>query len=416
MKLFCAMLASTALAACPATAQGLEAVTLAAKAEESSGPRAQAEADPAQPAAPRASAEPSGSRPENTQAKKEQSAFDRLWSAARLHQDDDHSVLNELRLVGRFHVDQYFVQADQGDDSDLLVRRARIGARARLFRNLEAHVEAELDLEGGPLYSRLTDAYLAWKFSDAARVTVGKQSVKFTADGGTSSNELLTIDRSNVANNFWFTDEYIPGVGLSGRSGKWSYNTGLYTGGREDREFGDFGGGYFWLGSIGRDYSAELGVKRAVVRLDYVYNKPDADSDFTRPFKHIGALVAVLDAGRWGLTGELVAGEGFLGQSDAVGASATPWFNITKRLQLAGRFTLVNSRRLNGVRLGRYENVVTGGRGDLYQEVYGGLNYFLYGHKLKLQTGITLADMRDRARDGGAYQGWTWTSALRASW
>lgn len=396
MKFLYAMLASTALGASPAAAESAPAASIAVtqQAAPADGPAASKAAKP----------------------EKKKSAFDRLWDSARLYKNEDSDGLNELRLVGRLHLDHYSVQADQGDASDLVARRVRFGARARMFRNLEAHVETELDLEGGPIYSRLTDAYLAYKFSDAARVTLGKHSVKFTADGATSSNELVTIDRSNVANNFWFTDEYIPGVSVSGKRGKWSYNTGFYSGGRENREFGDFEGGHFWLGSVGRDFGESLGVKRAIVRADYVYNKPDADSDFTNKFENIGALVLLLDAGRWGFSGDLVGGDGFFGQSDAIGATATPWFKITDRLQLAGRYTFVKSDAPNGLKPARYENVVTRGRGDLYSELYAGLNYLIHGHKLKLQTGLTFADMRDRARDGGAYEGWTWTNALRVSW
>jgi phosphate-selective porin OprO and OprP len=338
------------------------------------------------------------------------SPFKPIWDAAMLHKD----AVSQLRLVGRFHVDNYLLDSNLGTASDLVVRRARLGARGR-YGKLEAGLETELDLEGGPFYSRLTDAYLAWTFSDAARVALGKQSVKFTADGATSSNELLTIDRSNVANNFWFTDEYMPGLSFSGKSGKWSYNTGIFSGGSKNREFGRFDAGYFALASLGYDFSQALGVKRALLRADYVYNDPDPGSNFTRPFEHIGALVFILDSGRWGFSGDIVAGDGFLGQSDAFGATATPWIALTERFQLVGRYTYVKSRDPNGVRLARYENVVTRGRGDRYNELYAGLNYLIYGHRLKLQTGLTFADMRDRAGDGGAYNGWTWSSALRLS-
>ena len=344
------------------------------------------------------------------------SPFEPVWSALTLYKNEDASLLNELRLVGRFHLDHYSVDFGLREESDLVVRRARFGAKTRLLSKLEAHVEAEFDLEGGPLYNRLTDAYLAWRFSDAARLTVGKHSVKFTLDGATSSNELLTIDRSNVANNFWFTEEYIPGVSVSGRTGSWAYNTGIYSGGRRNSEFGDFEGGYFWLGSVGRDFADALDVERALVRVDYVYNEPDEGSDFTRPFENIRSLVFVLDAGRWGFSGDIVAADGFLGQSDAFGVTALPWLDLTDRLQLAGRYTLVKSEEVNGVRLARYENTVANGRGDLYREFYAGLNYYIYRHRLKAQTGVTYANMRDRAQDGGAYDGWAWTTGLRVSW
>lgn len=410
MKLSCMLVASSVLAVSPVAANANAAGDIGSIAAGG------IEAQPANAEDRAMLAKPSTDAVREAEATKKTSSLDRLWGAAKLYENNDAPILNELRLVGRFHVDHYSVDSDQGDASDLVVRRARFGAKARLFDKLEAHLETELNLEESPLYSRLTDAYLAWKFSEAARLTVGKHSVKFTADGATSSNELVTIDRSNVANNLWFTDEYIPGVSISGRSGKWLYNTGVYSGGREDREFGDFDGGYFWLASIGRDFGTALGVKRAIVRADYVYNKPDPASDFTRPFQHIGVLGAMVDAGRWGFSGDIVAGDGFLGQSDVRGATATPWFSVTKRLQLATRYTIVRSEERNGVRLGRYENAAASGRGDLYQEIYGGLNLLIYGHKLKLQTGLAHARMRDRADDGGRYDGWSWTNALRLSW
>jgi hypothetical protein len=44
------------------------------------------------------------------------------------------------------------------------------------------------------------------------------------------------------------------------------------------------------------------------------------------------------------------------------------------------------------------------------------VNYYIYGQKLELQTGIQYADMRDRADDGGAYSGVSWTTGFRMSW
>ena len=80
------------------------------------------------------------------------------------------------------------------------------------------------------------------------------------------------------------------------------------------------------------------------------------------------------------------------------------------------RYTWIKSRDDNGVRFARYEDQVVLGRGDEYNEIYLGLNYYFYGHKLKLQTGVQYADMRDQANDGGDYSGWAWTTGLRLSW
>jgi phosphate-selective porin OprO/OprP len=93
-----------------------------------------------------------------------------------------------------------------------------------------------------------------------------------------------------------------------------------------------------------------------------------------------------------------------------------PWYSVTDKLQLVGRYTFLDSEENNGLRLARYDNVVTSGRGDRYHELYGGLNYYIYGTKLKAQTGLAYARMRDRADDGGRHDGVSWTTALRVSW
>jgi phosphate-selective porin OprO/OprP len=93
-----------------------------------------------------------------------------------------------------------------------------------------------------------------------------------------------------------------------------------------------------------------------------------------------------------------------------------PYYNFTAKLQAVARYTYLESSDDNGVRFARYENQVVAGRGDQYQEFYAGLNYYIYKHKLKVQTGVQYADMRDQAGDGGAYSGWAWTTGLRISW
>ena len=93
-----------------------------------------------------------------------------------------------------------------------------------------------------------------------------------------------------------------------------------------------------------------------------------------------------------------------------------PYLNITDKFQAVGRYTFLGSEDPNGLLLATYENRIVRGRGDEYNELYLGANYFFYGHKLKLQTGLLFADMNDRARDGGEYSGVSWTTGLRVGW
>ena len=95
---------------------------------------------------------------------------------------------------------------------------------------------------------------------------------------------------------------------------------------------------------------------------------------------------------------------------------AMPFVNITDKFQFVGRYTFLDSDDPNGVLLGTYENRVVGGRGDLYNEAYLGVNYYFYGHKLKLQSGLQFADMNDSAADGGAYSGVSWVTGIRVGW
>jgi phosphate-selective porin OprO/OprP len=107
---------------------------------------------------------------------------------------------------------------------------------------------------------------------------------------------------------------------------------------------------------------------------------------------------------------------GYQGQSDLVGVMLMPFLTLTDRLQFVTRYTLVESDMPNGVQLGTYENRVATGRGNRYDEAYVGVNYYFYGHRLKLQSGVQYADMDDRANDGGAYSGIGWTTGIRVGW
>ena len=92
-----------------------------------------------------------------------------------------------------------------------------------------------------------------------------------------------------------------------------------------------------------------------------------------------------------------------------------PYYKLTDKLQIVTRYTHLSSSD-NGPRLSRYDSRAVGGRGDSYDEIYLGLNYYLYGHKFKIQTGLQYTDMDDAANDGGKFNGWNWTTALRLSW
>jgi phosphate-selective porin OprO/OprP len=347
----------------------------------------------------------------------EPSAFDRIWKVFDWYDNDNNPVAQRVQFSGRFQYEFATIDADQGELDEWNIRRLRLGPRITLFRGLLIHAEVELNpQERDPLYVRFTDFYGQWTKNARFVVTVGKQGVPFTVDGATSSKELLTIDRSNVANNIWFPQEYMPGVSVSGRRAPWNYRIGVYSAGEMTREFGKFNGDAFTLGVLGYDFARKVGMREALLTANYLYQHPDPRNTFTRQLEHIVSANLRMEAERAGVRADWSTATGYLGQSDLWSVMLMPFYNITPKLQAVGRYTFLDSEDANGVRLATYESRIVPGRGDQYNEIYGGANYFFYGHKLKLQTGLQYADMDDRANDGGAYSGWSWTTGLRIGW
>ena len=349
---------------------------------------------------------------------KARSVYDKVWgSFTDVYTDDDNPVVQRVLLSGRFHYDFAHIDADQGDVDEWNVRRLRIGPRITLFRRLTFHTEVELDPQRhDPLYVRFTDFYVQWSNTASMVVTVGKQSAPFTLDGATSSRELLTIDRSNLSNNLWFPQEYLPGVSVSGRRAPWVYRAGLYSSGAANREFGEFTGGVTTLGLIGYDFAPKLGAREALLSGNYVYQHPDSENTFTRQLEHIGSINFRFEQPKWGARTDLSAADGYLGQGDMWALQLMPFVNVTSKFQVVGRYTFIDSNDLNAIRLATYESRIVTGRGDQYNEWYLGANYYFYGHRLKLQTGLQWADMEDSANDGGEYSGLAWTTGLRIGW
>jgi phosphate-selective porin OprO/OprP len=349
---------------------------------------------------------------------KRRSTYDKIWRRfTELYKDDSNPVVQSVLFGGRYQYEYASINADQGNLAEWNVRRMRLGPRMTLFRKFTFHSEVEINpQEHDPLYMRFTDFYVQWNGSKRLALTVGKHGVPFTMDGSTSSKELIAIDRSNLTNNIWFTEEYLPGVSVSGTAAPWVYRAGVYSSGARNREFGEFNGGLFTLGLVGYDFAKSLDVKEALLAGNYVYQHPDRRNTFTRQLEHIVSINFKFDADKWGVRTDVSAASGYLGQSDLWGLMAMPFVNLTDKLQFVGRYTFLESDQPNGVRLGTYENRVVPGRGDQYNEMYVGANYYFYGHKLKLQSGVQFADMNDRANDGGAYSGVAWTTGLRIGW
>ena len=353
----------------------------------------------------------------------EPSAYDVLWNKAILLKGTSADTFQELRFTGREQFDWYAFRNGDKTDSGWANRRSRIGLKGQFLK--EWYFSAEFDFNLGdphPLFNKVTDAYVKWSPGPEAAWTVGRQGVRFTLDGSTSSLVLPTIDRSAISNNIGMIEESIPGISFEGDRGKWFYRTGVFTAGTANAYFGRFDAGTIGFVSTGWHFDEQWGLQKAFVRLDFLKQSDDPQNStgspqsFSRNHDQAMSLSGQFTQGPWTLNVDLAASEGNGKQSDLKGLEFEPIYTFNEDWQLVFRYTYLQSKLANGIYPIRYESWVTSDHGDRYQEYYLGLNRYFYGHKLKWMIAVEHAHMHDAAADGGAYSGWGFTSGFRVSW
>ncbi|MEX2581289.1 MAG: porin [Verrucomicrobiales bacterium] len=333
-----------------------------------------------------------------------------------IYENWDNPVIQKLSLSGRVHVDVAFFDAHEEDFNSLLWRRVRKGFAATLFEDFRVVSQVEFDLNDlDPAYSRISDAYISWSKSDEFEIKVGKQAASFTLDGATSSNSLIRPERSVLSSNLWFPELFLSGISASGEIGNWYYNVAGFSS-SINSEFGDFDGGNFGIFSIGYDYTDFVPLDKAVIRFDYVNQQEHSNNNGTRDFAQLLSLNGQFEKGPWGIWTDVAFGDGYRGQDDVFGLQLMPFYNVTDKLQLVASYNYLKGRGDNSVRFDRYESRIESGRADEMHEFFAGVNYYFCGHKLKWQNGVEYTTAKDRANDGGDYDGWGFTSGIRMSW
>jgi len=365
----------------------------------------------------------------------EASAYDKVWDTLTFIDNDGSKIIQKLAVVGRLQGDAVSFHSKDSNYDDFDWRRFRFGFKATVFNDFIIHAEMDGDMndvdeaDWDKFYGRLTDAYIGWSSSKAAKVKLGKQSAGFTLDGATSSKKLIVPERSIVAENLWFTTEYFTGVGVSGKTEDWSYKAGGFSASKES-EFGHFESGYFVLLSAGH----KVGEKGSL-RLDYVYNDPDytgtiKDSDYkvgSKNLEHVVALVyKQMISEKIGFWSDIAGGKGIsdssnpaniINQSDLIGIDIMPFYNFSDSLQLVFQYAGVTSLdNKSQVKMSRYANKNADDKVETAHNFLLGFNWYLYGHKLKWQNAIEYNYGKNLAVTGEDYNGYGVTSALRISW
>ncbi len=351
----------------------------------------------------------------SNKATEEKSTFDRIWGLLTLYENEDNAVLQEFRFIGRYQGQYYRVKGDTGKDHEWENRRLRFGFRGRFAREFSFKLEVEFK-DFGPIYNSLTEAYVGWEPSEEFHFALGKVMARYTQEGSTSSNEILTFERSLLVTQVWPVPEYLTGVSADGKlgRGRFLYRVGAFAGDLEE-EFSDFDSGFGYLASVGYDFGKGTGLNRGRVHLDGFHNDGDPGNDALQDYENVLSLRSDSKFGKFGLLTDLIFAQGLRNVSDVWGFILLPSYDITKKLQAVIRYQHAGSDDPDGlIAIKRYEKAAGGGTGDNYNAGYGGLNYYFYGHKFKLMTGVEYSKLKGGTNAG--WDGWTVLAGIRMNW
>lgn len=364
------------------------------------------------------------------------SVYDKIWGLATLYKSEENDVIQEFALQGRIQLQYANGDSDQGGFDtgdrpeelrwgDIEVRRWRLGFKSKIFRQfkLEGQIDVNPNFElenganpelGDGFYRDIYDLYLTWAPNDKFNFSVGKTKAKFFShEYFTSSKEIIVFERGLLVNQIRPAE--LTGAWVNGKVDNFIYALAGY-GGAYDPEFNSFDGGAVVQASVGYDFGPATGLEKAIVKLDYQWSSGTDNTEGPASYEHAFSLNSNIEQGRFGLYTDFLGATGFGSVGDVYGVIVTPSFYIADSLQVVVRYQYAHGDN-DGIRLqSRYERLAPdlsdGGRGEDYNAVYMGLNYYLYGHKLKVMAGAEYNNM-DGGGDGGDFDGWTGLVGLR---
>ncbi len=335
--------------------------------------------------------------------------YDDLIGLATIY-EGDHPFLKELRLTGRYH-GQYYRVESEAHRGDWENRRVRLGLAATFSDYLQFQSEFNLNENfepSGRMVDNLHEAYFTWKPSKKYTVEVGKMRVNFTRENSTSSNHIKTIERSLIVNEIAPS----PAGGIVGTVHNW-HGFDISFGGFSGQLTEDWGlpehGSWGQYGRISRDFGENTNI-----RIDWFHRHGDRNQNAYRPYHENFSLSSVSHWGRLHLMTDFIYADDAFNDlaSDLNGAIIMPYFDLTDRLEAVFRYQFVMADEMDGIPVQRrYEQEGSPiARGDEYHAIYGGLNYYLCGDRLKIMNGVEWSTLDGFDRD---HQFWTFVTAIR---
>lgn len=354
--------------------------------------------------------------------------------------ESEKGFIREVSLNGRYHGQAISQSENDGGVTNGFNqwqhRRFRLGMDIAFAGNVTLKTSANISNGGGagrgltrgPFFDDWDEFYIDWEPSDDFYIQVGKQKQKITREFSTSSKKILTIERSHITNEV--SDKKPWGVTVGFKIGGIKHEVGAWVTGAYNNGFGGTQNigtpNYPNFNSRGAlSYRLEAPVTDNIdLHFDYLYvnnssgtvnGRGNAANGFDAPYEHTIALGSESEFGQFGLITDLIfaanreahAGSAIPAGNDTWGAVILPYYNITDKLQVVGRYAYMDEGR--NQRTQRF-NVRQGVQS--YHTFYAGINYYICDHNLKLMAGYEYATGQNNVTGAGITSD-TWMFGIR---
>ena len=379
----------------------------------------------------------------------------------------ENPVVQSLVFEGRYHWQAAYVDGEGINGQDFSedyteARRFRLGGKIGFLNYFSykgiVNLVDDQRFNGGDLeydYIDFDESYFtfnalkAFNISDLDTLTLNYGRIKWHGglEARTSSNALLTVERSAISNKI-YQSARPTGLYLNAAKGPLNTILGIYSTDEGTDEFGaDSGNVEGWGGwNDSLMYNAEvIYTANDDLRIgwEFLYNDADermANEDSLLDYRWASTLSAEYSIGAGGINVEGFYGDngGAEMQANAArrgnfwGFVATPYYWIVPaKLQAVVQYAYAGAEEDQGIRMnsryvratnyggGGNPNIVNGGRGDELHTLYAGLNYLICGDNLKVQAGVEYAHLEvpavGFATAGSDVDALTWLVGFRSS-
>ncbi len=371
-----------------------------------------------------------------------------VWDRLPVYENQNNRWVQEVSMMGGYEWGGSWGDArvKGGSDTDLdttRTRRARLGARMKIFGNTEIEVVGEF--AGDADYQRI-ERIKAKTRIDTSRLAAGSSFLEygkfqpgFGIEQSKDSSELLTPERSLLANMLMPASTM--GVRFSHESGPWSWGIGWFSA-DSDRYLPGIEGAGFLAANLAYEETSRLdsgSVVRTRWHFDYLHNLDGEDSESVPRYDLAGNLSAnggqaiVMNPAYKHMlsTGISMESEEFAletdfqlanGDESAWGLTITPSYWVMPGVvRVVGRYHYADSNGAGGLFGGMgagsdsyYDSSPTF-IGDEFHSFYAGANVHFHEDKLVLLNGLEWATMKDEAGGGYETSAWIWHTGARLS-